>query len=134
MLKAEVRRAVVRVREPAPEPEAQGLVDRLAGALGLDEPPPQRVFIQFADMTRESVRSLAERIAALGWTVPPEERVADASGLNEVRFNPDSAEDAAAARLLAADLAAAGRPGVRAVPLSVIRPQVLEVWIGGPTR
>lgn len=134
VLKAEVRRAVVRVREPAPEPEAQGLVDRLAGALGLDEPPPQRVFIQFADMTRESVRSLAERIAALGWTVPPEERVADASGLNEVRFNPDSAEDAAAARLLAADLAAAGRPGVRAVPLSVIRPQVLEVWIGGPTR
>jgi DNA/RNA endonuclease G (NUC1) len=86
------------------------------------------VYVQFAGMVREDVRALSEKLKILGWTVPGEERIATAAGLNEVRYGSDPA-DQKAGEMLAADLRALGRSSVRAKRVNVIKTSVLEVWI-----
>ena len=105
------------------------LLDGLKGQLGIG-PSRQTVWFQFAGMSREQAERLSARMRALGWAIaePGEERVAAAEGMNEVRYNPDSSADRAAAELLAADLTAAGQTAM-ARPVMVIGPNTLEIWV-----
>lgn len=132
-LKAVARHEVARLKASGLEsgPGVEASLAALVPKLGLDVPQSQTVYLQFAGMTRERARTLASEMRRVGWTLPGEERVAAAETLNEVRFNPQVAADADAARLLAADLGAAGRSGVRAVANPQIRAGNLEIWIGG---
>ncbi|MCE6958993.1 hypothetical protein LAZ40_08010 [Cereibacter sphaeroides] len=131
-MKADARRKVTMLRAPgaAPAGKAAALLGALVPQLDLDVTQTQTAYLQFAGMTRERARGFATDLRNLGWTVPGEERVAAAQSLNEVRFNPGLEADAAAALLLAADLEAAGRSGIRATPNGRIRPGILEIWIG----
>ncbi|WP_096786390.1 DNA/RNA non-specific endonuclease [Rhodobacter sp. CZR27] len=131
-MKADARRKVTMLRAPGAEPagEAEALLGMLVPQLDLDVTQSQTAYLQFAGMTRERARGFAAALRNLGWTVPEEERVTAAQSLNEVRFNPGLEADAAAALLLAADLEAAGRSGIRATPNGRIRPGTLEIWIG----
>lgn len=90
------------------------------------------VFIQFAGrIIRSRIVSLNQGLRSAGWNVqgPSGERIATASGLNEVRYKLP--EDAEAAKALAAALDASGIPGrtVQARQLDIIRTGTLEVWI-----
>lgn len=107
-------------------------LDQLKDVLGLNEGPRQTVYLQFADFPRERAQAMQCALGALGWDLPGEERVPTASGLKQVRHNPGNAADEAAARLLAADIVALGWSGTEAVPVSVIRPGILEIWVGEP--
>ena len=62
------------------------------------------------------------------WSLPAEERIASAAGLNEVRYG-EGDDDRRAAELLAADLRALGRSAVRARQEKGIRPKTPEIWI-----
>lgn len=97
----------------------------------------ERVFIQFAGYKRDWVVGVAETLAAAGWRVEGEgkggERIAAATGLNEVRyFNPADAPRAAA---LVEALTAAAPGTVAAVvdlsgsPYAQPQPGLLEIWI-----
>lgn len=60
---------------------------------------PYRVFVQFDEIERDSVKGLTTTLASGGWNVPSAslggERLSTAQGLNEVRyFHPDDAESA----------------------------------------
>lgn len=110
--------------------QVRELVAKLKAGVGLDRKPAQTVYIQFAGYTRERAQGLRDSLRRLGWTVPGEERTGKADRLQQVRYNPDVPEDVAAARLLVADIAAAGWPGVEAVPVKIIKPGVLEIWVG----
>jgi hypothetical protein len=111
-------------------PQPAKLLKTLRATLGLDSRHPQVVYIQFAGYTRDNVNGLADSLAELGWNTQPTERIATASGLNEVRYGPEHPEDEAAARLLAADLSAAGHPGALARKVNAVKPGVLEIWTG----
>ena len=112
------------------DPAAAGDLAALRSHLGLDRPPGQTVYLQFSGYTRERAKMIADGLRALGWQLPGEERVAPA--VNQVRYAPSRPEDAAAARLLAADLQAAGLTSVEPVAVGVIKPGVLEVWVSPP--
>ena len=86
------------------------------------------VYLQFAGMVRDDVKSIADRLKKLDWTIPGEERTVAAAGTNEVRFG-DSDDDRRAAELLAADLRALGRSGVRAQRVGGGKVKGLEIWI-----
>ena len=109
--------------------QTRTLLDQLKRQVGI-QPSPQLVYFQFAGMTRGDAEKLTARMRALGWGIPKpgEERIAEATGLNEVRYNPGSSTDRAAAELLAADLTAAGQAAV-AKPVAVINPNTLEIWV-----
>ena len=82
------------------------------------------VYFQFAGMVRGDAKAIADRLKALGWSIPGEERTAAAAGYNEVRYG--ETDDGRAAELLAADLRALGRSGVRAKKVAGIRPNIPE--------
>lgn len=104
----------------------------LRTALGLDVAPSQVIYFQFAGFTRERAGQVRATLQGLGWDVPgAERRLEDAIGLNEVRYNPDNADDTAAALLLAADIQAAGIPGAAAIANPLIQPGTLEIWTDG---
>lgn len=109
--------------------QARALLDQLKRQVGI-QPNPQIVYFQFAGMTRGDAEKLTARMRVLGWAIPKpgEERIAEAAGLNEVRYNPAISADRAAAELLAADLTAAGQAAV-AKPVAVIKPNSLEIWV-----
>ncbi|OEO33177.1 hypothetical protein VW23_007930 [Devosia insulae DS-56] len=114
-------------------PQTRSLLNQLKRNLGLAEPttgdrPRATVYFQFAGMTRAEAEAVSGELTALGWTIPGEERTERAVGVNEVRFNPISAEDSAAAEQLVTDLRNAGRM-VRLAPTRLIEPGFLEVWI-----
>jgi hypothetical protein len=79
-------------------------------------------------MVREDVKAIAEKLQSAGWSVPAQERIASAAGLNEVRYGDDE-EDRRAAELLAADLRALGRSSIRAKKAKAVKARILEVWI-----
>ncbi len=91
--------------------------------------PRQTVQLHFADLTRDRAQGIADQLAALGWTVLPPDRNADASGRNQVRYHPGDAADAAAAALLAADLTAAGQAGADTAEDASVASGVLALWI-----
>ncbi|MEW9612725.1 DNA/RNA non-specific endonuclease [Shinella sp. S4-D37] len=134
-LKAAARRAVADLEGRAARnettigPQTRAPLDALKRRIGLAGPPKQRVYFQFAGMTRGSAVALGQAMQALGWDVPGEERTRAAANLNEVRYNPGSAADRAAAELLAADLVAAGQADVAARPESLVVPGQLEIWV-----
>ncbi len=122
---AGARRAAADLNVAAPDVAADTLKRRLA-----IQPSSQTVYVQFAVMPRPQAQRLSAKLRALGWNIPMpgEERIAAAEGLNEVRYSAKRDADRRAAELLAADLAAAGHP-VSVRPLSIIVPNVLEIWI-----
>jgi hypothetical protein len=91
------------------------------------------VYVQFAGYSRETIVSLADHLANLGWRVPSSdkggERLSIAAGLAQVRYS--SSENRPAANALAADIRATG---VNEQVLAVENPDIgadhLEVWIG----
>ena len=85
------------------------------------------VYVQFAGMVREDVKAISDKLKMLDWPVPGEERTPNAAGYNEVRY-PDNDDDRRAAELLAADLRALGRSGVRAKKISA-KAKILEIWL-----
>nr|WP_298101441.1 DNA/RNA non-specific endonuclease [uncultured Shinella sp.] len=109
--------------------QTRTLLDRVKAQVGI-RPSTQKVYLQFAGMPRPVAQTLSARMRAVGWLIPSpgEERTALAAGKNEVRYNPDSTEDRAAAEMLAADLTAAGQ-AVEAKPISAIGKNTLEIWI-----
>lgn len=107
---------------------------KLQATLGLDVRPPQVVYFQFSGLTRDRARQVRAALQSLNWNVPGEERVEGATGANEVRYSPEVASDQKAAELLAADLDAAGLPGIQAVPNPRIKPGVLEIWTYAKSR
>jgi len=114
-------------------PQTRSLLNQLKRNLSLAEPtagnrPPVTVYFQFAGMTRAEAETVSGNLAALGWRIPGEERTDAAVGVNEVRFNPSSDADIAAARQLVGDLE---HNGYRAqlTPNPRIEPGFIEVWI-----
>lgn len=134
-LKAAARRAVADLEgraareETAIGPQTRVPLDGLKRRIGLAERPKQTIDFQFAGMTRGNAVALSEAMQALGWNVPGEERTAAAANVNEVRYNPGSVADKAAADLLAADLVAAGQANVVAKPVGIIVLGRLEIWV-----
>ncbi|MBB2671531.1 UNVERIFIED_ORG: DNA/RNA endonuclease G (NUC1) [Rhizobium esperanzae] len=134
-LKAAARRAVADLEARASRqetiigPQTRAPLDALKARIGLAERPRQTVYFQFAGMTRGNAVALSEAIQTLGWNVPNEERTPAASNLNEVRYNPRSTADKAAALMLAADLIAAGQENVVPKAVADILPGRLEVWV-----
>lgn len=93
------------------------------------------VYIQFAGIPRDQIKTLATGLHASGWSVPSYaaggEEIASAKGRMEVRYG--NASDKTAADQLAAEISAAK---VTAAPLAtkllpIVHKGVLEVWIGG---
>lgn len=125
-LKGEARWAVADLRVDL-GPEARGYLQALRASLGLADAPGQTVYLQFAGLTREDARALSERLRTLGWQVPGEERRPER--VNQVRYNPSNPADVQAARLLAADLDAAGFPGVEPTAFDIVKPGIIEVWV-----
>ncbi len=97
----------------------------------------QRVFIQFAGvLTREQITSLNIGLRNAGWDTQggSGERIAMASGLNEVRYsgkNDTAAQDLADA-INGSGLRFAKKVGIQRV--SIIGPNDLEVWISAARR
>lgn len=91
----------------------------------------QKVYIQFAGLlTREAITNLNNELRAQGWAVQGTsgERLAVASGLNEVRFS--GSNEAAAKELAAAINASNVVPDpVVSKKMAAIGAQNLEVWI-----
>jgi|GEM_PF-2864753 len=87
------------------------------------------VYIQFAGYPRDPVADLRKILSGYGWTVPREERIANAAGLNEVRFRSDS--DRPAADLLALEITKAQpkMKNIKARKIDVIKQGTLEVWV-----
>lgn len=125
-LKAEARHAVAGIAV-AMGPEAQGNLDSLRQQIGLATPFGQTVYLQFSGFTREQAAAIGTGLRGLGWNIPDEER--RAFQVNQVRYRTGNADDEAAARLLAADLRAAGLPDVAPVAMDAIRTGILEIWI-----
>jgi DNA/RNA endonuclease G (NUC1) len=114
-------------------PQTRSLLDQLKRNLNVAEPttgdrPPVTVYFQFAGMTRSAAETVSGELQQLGWTIPGEERTEAAVGVNEVRFNPISAEDGAAAQQLVTDLKNAGYI-TQLARNPRIEPGFLEVWI-----
>jgi len=134
-LKADARRGVAGLDATViADAGMQVKFDHLKDALGLSAQPSQTVYLQFDQISREAAGQLRDSLAALGWRLPPAERVGTAAGLRQVRYNPGNAEDEAAAQLLAADIEALGWTGTRAIPVRIIKPGVLEIWLGPASR
>jgi DNA/RNA endonuclease G (NUC1) len=85
------------------------------------------VYIRFAGMVRDDVTAIADKLRMLDWSVTGEERTPNAAGYNEVRYSEDE-DNRRAAELLAADLRALGRSGVRAKKITA-RSRALEIWL-----
>jgi len=117
---------------------------RLAALKKIADSPAQNdtrratVFIQFAIMTRDFIKTFAAGLKEKGWTVPPEERLDIATGLTEIRYY--YTEDAARADRLSKDIAEQlGNAGFAPVTLKPEprldfkrkpKPGTLEIWFG----
>ena len=96
--------------------------------LGWDLAAGRTISFQFAGMVRDDAQAVADKLRSLGWQIPVAERTGAAAGYNEVRYGDDG--DRATAELLAADLRALGRSGVRAhKAVNGVKSRILEVWI-----
>lgn len=133
-LKASARRAVVQLeaQEGGVElgPDARQALNTLKTRLDWGVPQRYTVYLQFAGITRESAQATSKSLQVLKWKIPGEERTPAAAKQNEVRYG--TAEDQAAAELLAADLRAAGLQSVRSGPDKrnpAIKPGFLEIFI-----
>lgn len=88
------------------------------------------VYIQFAGYVRNpTITDLAKNLLSQGWKVPPQERIATAAGLNEVRYR--SEKEKAAAELLAAE-ANKAQPALKKLRIrqvSIIKEGTLEIWV-----
>ena len=78
-------------------------------------------------MVRDDAKDIANKLKSVGWSIPGEERTGAAAGYNKVRYGDD--EDRRAAELLAADLRALGRSGIRAKKASGVKSKIPEIWI-----
>lgn len=93
-------------------PQTRPHLDQLRGRIGLTEPPDQRVVLSFSGIPAEEAAATADLLRQLGWAVGDGERSPEAAGRNGVRYRQGEREDGRAARLLAADLRAAGQAQV----------------------
>ncbi|MHC2585373.1 DNA/RNA non-specific endonuclease [Bradyrhizobium diazoefficiens] len=130
-LRSAARRAVAdaatTLGDCSASPQACGVITNLKSKLGWDLAAGRTVYFQFAGMIREDAKRISDELKSLGWSIPGEERTSAAASYNEVRYGTD--DDRRAAELLAADLRALGRSGVRATRSNQIKPKFLEVWI-----
>jgi hypothetical protein len=121
----------------AQESTSRSLLPALTGILLAEAQKRSRLFIQFSGYKRGEVIELAQELAKAGWQVESGdrggERVANAEGLNEVRyFNP---EDAALAAALVKTLNSANPTrsitvqDLSASAYGKSEPGLLEVWI-----
>jgi DNA/RNA endonuclease G (NUC1) len=131
-LKAAARRAVADATATLGCPgtgatQACAQVALLKPQLGWDLASGRTIYFQFAGMVRDDAKVIADKLKTLGWSIPGEERTGTAAGYNEVRYGDD--DDRRAAELLAADLRALGRSGVRAKKTSGVKPKFPEIFI-----
>jgi DNA/RNA endonuclease G (NUC1) len=130
-LKAAARRSVadaaVTLGDCSAATQACAQIALLKPKLGWDLAAGRTIYLQFAGMVREDVKSIAERLKPLGWLIPGEERTGAAAGYNEIRYGDD--DDRRAAELLAADLRALGRSSIRAKKASGVKSKIPEIWI-----
>lgn len=110
-------------------PQTREHLIRLKANLGYDKKFPQKVFLQFTGMTSDQAAALNSQMRELGWAMQDIDEVKPFS-VNEVRYNPQSASDRAAAELLAADLTAAGEPATATANRETVAGR-LEVWLSG---
>ncbi|WP_034994419.1 hypothetical protein [Beijerinckia mobilis] len=93
-----------------------------------------QVFMQFAGYDRNTIITLANALANQGWNVIGRnrggERIGSATGLAEVRYSNSSAKPAAEALAVALNASNISNKTINAVQVDIIRPNVLEVWIG----
>jgi DNA/RNA endonuclease G (NUC1) len=130
-LRAAARRAVAdaatTLGDCSGSTQACGIITNLKSKLDWDLAAGRTVYFQFAGMKREDAKAISDKLKAVGWSIPSEERTSTAAGYNEVRYGSD--DDRLAAELLAADLRALGRSGVRATRSSQVKPKFPEVWV-----
>jgi len=90
-----------------------------------------KVFIQFAGLTRESIKELNAALKKSGWKVQSDsgERILAAAGLNEVRYRNSGDKDSAEALANAITASRLTTAPVTIKQLSIIGPGSLEVWI-----
>src|SRR5262249_26583436 len=103
-LKAAARSALadaLALGDCAGAPQACSLIEPLKQRLDWGLATGRTVYVQFAGMVRGDVEKISAQLRRLGWSLPGEERVASAAGLNEVRYGR-SEDDRRAAELLAA--------------------------------
>jgi hypothetical protein len=96
------------------------------------------VFIQFAVLPRDTIKTFAAGLKDLGWTVPPEDREDSATGLKEIRYFYE--EDGPKVTQLIADIseqiqkAGYARVEFASKPLLNFpkkpKPGTIEVWVG----
>jgi hypothetical protein len=84
------------------------------------------VYVQFAGFDRKDVAAMSEALRPLGWTMPGEERIRSAAGLNELRFHPD---DTQAASLFLGDLSLVYETPVRPRSTQIVKSGIMELWI-----
>jgi len=146
------------VKDPAPIKPTPCLVRFWADCLGVEDAVAQRtegevavkdlppgplvttiarskfnVWIQFAGYRRDDIVTAAKALQDAGWNVAEPtkggQRIGSAANLAEVRFRSDA--EKSAAELLAIELSKTGiKKGVKAVQVSGVEANRLEVWVG----
>jgi DNA/RNA endonuclease G (NUC1) len=106
-----------------------GTSDAAASSTAVAKPKPNvTVYFQFAGMSREDAVNLSNRLKALGWQIPGEERTGAAAKQNEVRYGAET--DRAAAEMLVADLQALGASKTMTAKRNAsIKPGIIEIWV-----
>jgi endonuclease G len=134
-LRGEVRRIIVdwtgASGDTGPPLDQAGLdaITRLKPPLGFELSSGETVYFQFAGFTRDFAVDTSRKLQSLGWNIPGEERTVNAANRSEVRYVEGNDGERAKAELLAGDLEALDIPEVRAVPNSLVKPGMLEIWI-----
>jgi DNA/RNA endonuclease G (NUC1) len=95
--------------------------------VGAGRKPDVTVYFQFAGMSRGDAVGITNRLKALGWKIPGEERTGAAANQNEVRYGAET--DRATADLLVADLKALGLSRMTAKRNPSIKPGFVEIWV-----
>lgn len=96
-------------------------------APAVEQRPDVTVYFQFAGMSRNNAVGISNRLKALGWKIPGEERTGAAAKQNEVRYGAET--DRAAADILVADLKALGLTRMSAKRNASIKPGFVEIWV-----
>ncbi|GLS19811.1 hypothetical protein GCM10007874_28280 [Labrys miyagiensis] len=111
---------------------AQKLFAELKHNIGLEPPPGQSVFLQFATMSPDEAAAVGKAMTVLGWRVQGTESADSAKGIDEVRYG--SPEDAGTAALLVGDLRKYGLSRMKLAPMNLtIKAGTLEIWLDGGT-
>ena len=127
---------MVSIAPPPAQPEVTSALAAAASESGKVtlsaalEGASQQVYIQFAgNVQRSEIIALNQALRQAGWNMQGAsgDRIAAATGLNEVRFFGEA--DRLAAEVLGASLSQAWGKPVRARQLEIIRAGTLEVWI-----